>query len=89
MGNEYLNYYEIITVFTIGVMFLTIISVLLKLKLKTIMILAANSLIGTFLYVLLTVNFAEFSPLDIVNVFICGISGIIGTLLVILIIKIL
>ena len=87
MGNEYINYYEIITIFTIGVMFLVLVSVLLKLKLKTILILAANSFIGTFLYVLLTVKIGGFPPLDSVNVFLCGVSGIAGTLFIILMIK--
>ena len=87
MANQYINYYEIITIFTIGVMFLVLISVLLKLKLKTILILAANSVIGTLIYVIMTIKITGFPPLDSVNVFLCGVSGLLGTLLVIIFTK--
>lgn len=82
MDTSYINYYEIITAYFIGLMLLMVACALLKLKPKTACRLAINSLCGTAFYFILAIFSLFTLPLNAVNIFMCGITGISGALLI-------
>lgn len=69
--------YELITAFTAGLFVLYLLTFFLRLKRKMVLTLASNALIGSALYVITGVIWG-FSQSAAIDLFLCGISGVVG-----------
>lgn len=67
--------YELITAFTAGLFLLYLLTFFLKLKRKLILLLAANSLIGSAVYIAAAYIWG-FSATAVIDMFLCGLSGV-------------
>jgi hypothetical protein len=76
--------YELITAFTAGLFLLYLLTFFLRLKRKSVLILALNSLAGTAVYAAAGL-IRGFPPGAALHMFLCGLSGSAGVMAILII----